>query len=134
MIRGRRRQRFDVALMMLYFAMGPPLQLWSMARGPLPFMNYGSPLWIGVPVYALVGPTVAWLLWRRKRRARSSAYIFSTFDLLRSARAGHWLPALLDVLIVLYLQTPAMRRIYPSVWSRTRILWRRGVWRWQPRG
>jgi hypothetical protein len=120
--------------MTLYFAVGPALQLWSVVRGPVPLMNYGSPLWIGVPVYVLVAPVVAWLLWSRKTRARSSVYMFGTFDLLRSARAAHWLPAVLDVLIVIYLQTPAMRRIYPSVWSRTRVAWRRRVWRWQPRG
>lgn len=60
--------------------------------------------------------------------------MFCSFDVLRSVRYGHWLPAAIDIAIVVYLQTPAMRCVYPSVWSRTRVAWRRRVWRWQPRG
>lgn len=109
--------RLDVALLALYFSAGLPLQLWSAAVGPPPLMNYG-PTAANVVVYALLGPGIATLLWRRMARARTSVYMFCTFDVLRSLRLAHWLPALLDLLIVAYLQTPVMRRVYPSVWSR----------------
>jgi len=31
---------------------------------------------------------------------------------------------MVDIAIILYLQTPAMRRLYPSMWSRRKALWR----------
>lgn len=81
-------------------------------------MNYGPPLWPNFPAYLIAGPLVAYLLWRRRPRARLAAYVYLAFDMLRSARLGHWLPLMLDAAIILYLQTPAMRRLYPSLWSR----------------
>lgn len=55
--------------------------------------------------------------------------MFCSFDVLRSVRYGHWPPAAIDIAIVAYLQTPSMRRAYPSVWSRAGMLRRRYVWR-----
>ena len=123
------QRRLDVAFIVLYFGLGLPLQAWSAAQAPLPLMNYGPPLWLNAAVYMLAGPFVAFLLWRGKPRARSSVYMFCTFDVLRSARLGHWLPAAIDIAIVAYLQTPSMRHAYPSVWSRVGMLRRRHVWR-----
>jgi len=115
-------RRLDVALLALYFGAGLPLQLWSAVAGPPPLMNY-APAAVNAVVYALLGPCIAALLWRRATRARSSVYMFCTFDVLRSMRLAHWLPALLDLLIVAYLQTPAMRRVYPSLWGRMSTGW-----------
>ncbi len=106
-----------MAVLALSFGVGLPLQLWGVTVGPLPLMNYG-PGTANTVVYALLGPFVGYLLLRRASRARTSAYMFCTFDVLRSLRLSHWLPAVLDLFIVVYLQTPAMRRVYPSVWSR----------------
>lgn len=110
--------RVDVALITLCLAVGLPLQVWSYWVSPLPFMNYGSPVWPNFPAYVIAGPLAAYLVCRRKPRARLATYVFLTFDVLRSARLSHWLPTAIDVAIVLYLQTPAMRRMYPSMWSR----------------
>ncbi len=123
------RRRLDVAFIALYFGLGLPLQAWSAAQAPLPLMNYGPPLWLNAAVYMLAGPFVASLLWRGRPRARASVYMFCTFDVLRSVRYGHWLPAAIDIAIVVYLQTPSMRRAYPSVWSRSGTLRRRWAWR-----
>lgn len=114
----RRPKRPDVALVVLYLAAALPLQLWAYLVSPLPGMNYGSALWPNLLAYAVVAPYVAYLLWRESPRARFAAYTFLTFDVLRSARLAHWLPLVLDVVIILYLQTPTMRRRYPSMWSR----------------
>lgn len=116
--------RPDVALMGLYCLLGLPLQGWSYFVTPIPLMNYGPPAWPNFPAYGVAGPLVAYLLWQRSPRARLAAYVFLTFDLLRSARMGHWLPIALDIAIILYLQTPAMRRLYPSMWSRMKAMWR----------
>lgn len=110
-------KRADVALIMLYLAMALPLEILTSLKGSLPWMNYGHG-WASALAYGFGAPTVTYLLWRRSPRARLAAYVFLTFDIIRSARLGHWLPLTLDLAIILYLQTPAMRRIYPSMWSR----------------
>lgn len=123
------RGRADVALMVLYLGMALPLQAWASLMGPLPWMNYGHG-WASTLAYGVGAPVVAYLLWRRSPRARLAAYVFLSIDGLRSARLAHWLPLALDLAIILYLQTPAMRRLYPSMWSRAGAALARGLaWR-----
>lgn len=100
-----------------------PLEVWAAVAGPLPALNFGHG-WTSVVAYAVAAPWVAILLWRRSPRARIACYVFLTFDAVRSVRLGHPLPLGLDVAAVLYLLTPPMRALYPSMWSRTRA-WRR---------
>lgn len=117
-----RRLRPDVILVALYLLAGLPLQWWSSVATPVPLMNYGAPLWPNLAAYAVAGPLAAYLLWRKHPRARLACYVFLTFDILRSLRRDHWLPVGLDALVILYLQTPAMRALYPSMWSRSKAL------------
>lgn len=117
-------RRLDVAVMAFYLVAGLLLQIWSYWVAPLPGMNYGPPAWPNFPAYAIAGPLTAYLLWRGNPRARLTTYVFVTFDVLRSARLVHWLPMVIDVAIILYLQTPAMRRLYPSMWSRRKRILR----------
>jgi len=124
-----RLERPDVALVVLYLAAALPLQFWAYLVSPFIWMNYGPPLWPNFVAYAAVAPYVGYLLWRRSPRARFAAYTFLTFDVLRSTRLAHWLPLVLDVIIILYLQTPEMRRLYPSAWRR----WGAVILRWAPR-
>ena len=119
--------RPDLVLIVLYLVAGLPLQLWSYWVSPVSLMNYGPPLWLSFPAYAVGAPYVGYLLWRESPRARLAAYVFLAFDVLRSVRLDHWLPIALDLAIILYLQTPAMRRRYPSIWSRSKTMWRRRV-------
>lgn len=107
-----------------YLAIGLPLQVWSYWVAPLPLMNYGPPVWPNFPAYVIAGPLAACLLWRGSPRARLATYVFLTFDVIRSARSSHWLPLAIDIAIILYLQTPAMRRLYPSMWSRRKHMLR----------
>ncbi|MFQ5860209.1 MAG: hypothetical protein ACE5IG_01505 [Dehalococcoidia bacterium] len=115
--------RLDVALIVLYLVSGLPLQLWAYLVSPLPLMNYGAPAWPNFPAYGLAAPFAGYLLSRRSPRARLATYVFLTFDILRSARLAHWLPIVLDIAIILYLQMPAMRYLYPSMWSRRKLMW-----------
>lgn len=117
------RLRADVALIVLYLAIGLPLQAWAMVEGPLPRLNYGHG-WASAVAFGVGAPCAAYLLWRRRPRARSAAYILLAFDAVRSLRLGHGLPLAVDLAILLYLQTAPMRRLYPSMLTRTR-LWRR---------
>ena len=83
------------------------------------------------PAYAVASPLAGSLLWRRKPRARLASYVFMTFDIVRTARLARWLPIVIAIAIILYLQTPAMRRLYPSMWSRRHVMWRLGTRRWR---
>ncbi|MBI4328799.1 MAG: hypothetical protein HY685_02915 [Chloroflexi bacterium] len=124
MIAPGRGWRVDAGLVTFYFVAALPLQVWSLLAGPPPFMNYGDSLWPSLLAYAVGAPYVGYLLWRRNPRARLAAYVFLTFDILRSVPLAHWLPLVLDVAVILYLQTPAMRRLYPTMWSRRKSLLR----------
>ncbi len=119
----RARPRPDVGLIVLYLALALPLELLATLERPLPGLNYGHG-WAGGVAYGIGAPAAAYLLWRRSGRARLAAYVFFTFDAVRSIRLGHPLPLALDVAIVLYLQTLPMRRLYPSMARRARA-WRR---------
>ena len=119
-----RTPRPDIALMALYLLAGITLQWWAYFLRVIPFLNYGPPAWPNFPAYVLAGPLAAYLLWRRSPRARLATYTFLTFDILRSASLAHWLPLALDIAVILYLQTPAMRRLYPSMWSRRKRMLR----------
>ena len=106
-------------------AVALPFEVWAAAAGPIPTLNFGHG-WASSLAYGVAAPWVAILLWRRSPRARMAAYIFFAFDAVRSVRLGHPVPLALDVAGTLYLLTPAMRALYPSMWSRARA-WRRRV-------
>ena len=109
--------------LVLLLSVAPALEVWAIVTGSLPGLNYGHGS-TGVLAYCVAAPWAAYALSRRMPRARMAAYVFATFDAVRSIQLGHPLPLAVDVAIVLYLQTPAMRALYPSMWSRTRA-WRR---------
>lgn len=109
--------------LVLLLSVAPALEVWAVVAGPLPGLNYGHGS-AGVLAYCVAAPWAAYALSRRSPRARMAGYVFTTFDAVRSIHLGHPLPLAVDVAIVLYLQTPAMRALYPSMWSRTRA-WRR---------
>ncbi len=111
------------APVVLYLALALPVEVWAALEGPLPWTNYGHG-WASALSYGVGAPIVAYLLWRRRPRARMAAYVFLAFDIVRSVRLGHRLPLALDLAVLLYLQTPPLRALYPSMWSRARA-WRR---------
>ncbi len=114
--------RGDVSLIVLYLLVALPAQVWAALEGPIPWLNFGHG-WASAVSFGLGAPIVAALLWRRHPRARMAAYVFFSFDAVRSTRLAHELPLAIDLALILYLQTPGMRRLYPSMWSR------RGRWR-----
>jgi hypothetical protein len=80
-----------------------------------PFLTYQPPYWRTLLLYGGGGLYVGYLCWRRAPRARFAAYVFLSVDVIRAVRGGHWWAAAIDLAIVLSLQTPAFRRIYPAV-------------------
>jgi hypothetical protein len=79
------------------------------------WLNFGSlRLWDGL-VYFLIAPIVGMLMLRRHERARFSAYVFLSCEVLRAVRIHSPALGLLAVGFLIYLQLPASRRFHPSV-------------------
>jgi len=60
-------------------------------------------------------PVLAWLLWRRHRRARFAAYIFFSVMAARAWLAGSWPLAVFALGAIAALQLPAARRAWPRL-------------------
>ena len=79
------------------------------------WLNFGSlRLWDGL-VYFLIAPIVGVLMLRRHERARFSAYVFLSCEVLRALRIHSPTLCLLAVGFLVNLQLPASRRFHPSV-------------------
>ena len=79
------------------------------------WLNFGSlRLWDGL-VYFLIAPFVGVLMLRRHERARFSAYVFLSCEVLRAVRIDSPILGLLAVGFLVHLQLPASRRFHPSI-------------------
>jgi hypothetical protein len=67
--------------------------------------------WLSAAAAALV----AWLLWRRHRRARFAAYVFLTAVAVRGVLAARWPALAFAAAAVLALQTPPAVVAWPRV-------------------
>ena len=79
------------------------------------WLNFGSPRVWDALVYFLIAPIVGTLMLRRHERARFSAYVFLSCEVLRAVRIHSLALGLIAVAFLIYLQTPAARRWHPSV-------------------
>jgi glucose dehydrogenase len=76
--------------------------------------------------YGLAAPYVAWLVWRRRPRARFAAYVFLTHEAVRGVHFHRWDAVAIAALWVLLLQLPSARRWMPSLRpAEMRARWRR---------
>jgi len=79
------------------------------------WLNFGSPrAWDGF-VYFLIAPIVGTLMLRRHERARFSAYVFLSCEILRAVRIHSPALGLLSVGFIAYLQLPVARAFHPSI-------------------
>ncbi len=79
------------------------------------WLNFGSRrLWDGL-VYLLIAPIVGTLMLRRHERARFSAYVFLSCEILRAVRIHSPVLGLLAAGFLGYLQLPAARAFHPSI-------------------
>jgi hypothetical protein len=79
------------------------------------WLNYGSQrAWDGF-VYFLIAPIVGTLMLRRHERARFSAYVFLSCEILRAFRIHSPALGALALGAIVYLQLPAARRYHPMV-------------------
>lgn len=79
------------------------------------WLNFGSTrLWDGL-VYLLIAPIVGTLMLRRHERARFSAYVFLSCEILRAVRIHSPALGVIAAGFIAYLQLPAARAFHPSV-------------------
>jgi hypothetical protein len=92
------------------------------------WLNFGSlRLWDGL-VYFVIAPIVGGLMLRRHERARFSAYVFLSCEILRAFRIHSPALGVIAVGFLVDLQLPASRKFHPSVDPRkvlTRLRLRR---------
>ncbi len=102
----------------------PLLQAWCLLEGR-PLLNFGSGALAHVS-YFLFAPMSAVLLLRRHTRARSSLYIFTTFEIVRCLRSDHLVLVALGVALLIYVQLPSVRAVYPKIDARMVLARMRG--------
>ena len=96
--------------------LAPLVQLWCLLEGRS-LQNFGSGTSAHL-AYFLFAPLSAILLLRRHPRARSSLYIFTTFEIVRCLYSGHLAVAALAVALLVYVQLPSVRAAYPKIDAR----------------
>ena len=74
--------------------------------------------------YGLAAPWVAWLLWRRRPRARFAAYVFLTHEIARGFHFGSPGAVVAAFALLGWLQLPAVRRWSPSLRPSDFCAWR----------
>ncbi len=79
------------------------------------WLNYGSQRAWDSFVYFLIAPIVGTLMLRRHERARFSAYVFLSCEILRAVRIHSPTLGVLALGAIVYLQLPAARRYHPMV-------------------
>ena len=79
------------------------------------WLNFGSHHPWDAFVYFVIAPVVGMLMLRRHERARFSAYIFLSCEILRAVRISSGLLGVLAAGSILYLQLPAARRFHPAI-------------------
>ena len=79
------------------------------------WLNFGSRHPWDAFVYFVIAPVVGALMLRRHERARFSAYVFLSCEILRAIRIHSWPLGVLAAFAILYMQLPSPRRFHPSV-------------------
>ena len=105
--------------------LSPPLHLLALITNSI-WLNFGNPSLWDTAVYLVIAPMVGYLLLSKNQRARFSAYVFFSCELLRAQRIESLELAALAILAILYLQMPKVRRIHPSIQPR-QVLSRMGI-------
>jgi hypothetical protein len=81
----------------------------------LPWLTYQPLYWGMLLIYGCGTAYTGYLCWRQSPRARFAAYIFLSVDVMRVIRGSHWLTVLIDLAVIIVMQTPTFRAVYPPI-------------------
>lgn len=109
-----RKQSVAVSVLTAFFGLQVGLASSSALLG-LPFLTYQPPYWRTLLIYGCGAGYIAYLCWQQSPRARFAAYIFLSVDVLRAVRGNHWWTVLIDLALIIAMQTPTFRAIYPPI-------------------
>jgi hypothetical protein len=112
--RGGVRRPAGLWVLTIVLLASPALHLLALALDRH-WLNFGSRQPWDAFVYLIIAPVVGTLMLRRHERARFSAYVFLSCEILRAIRIRSGLLGLLAAVSILYLQLPEARRFHPSV-------------------
>jgi hypothetical protein len=108
------RRPFGLWILTLALLGSPLLHAAALLLGAR-WLNFGSTkLWDGL-VYFIIAPIVGTLMLRRHERARFSAYVFLSCEILRAIRIHSPALGLLSAGFIAYLQLPEARAFHPSI-------------------
>ncbi len=94
---------------------GLALALYFLVSGPVRLVTGGAFSPRLIVIYAVVAPLVGLLLFARHPRARFATYIFLSMDLIRTFQTHSRIFLAVDLAILLFLQTPLMRGVFPRI-------------------
>ena len=114
----------DALIIAAYFFAGPLFLLLDHVTG-ITVADRGPVTVRTLLIYGLASPLVGYLLARRHARARFALYVFATMEILRGLLDAEPVVVTIAAAVVLYVQTPRMRRLFPRlsaglVWERLR--------------
>jgi hypothetical protein len=111
---GRAHRPLGLWLLTIVLLASPLVHLAALALGRH-WLNFGSRRPWDSFVYLLIAPIVGTLMLRRHERARFSAYVFLSCEILRAVHIRSTALGVLALAAILYLQLPAARRYHPSI-------------------
>jgi hypothetical protein len=82
---------------------------------PLELLLVSEPTLRYVVVYGLVAPLVGLLLAARHGRARFAAYVALSMEIVRSTLGAQWIQLAAAAAILLLLQLPRTKRVWPRI-------------------
>jgi hypothetical protein len=122
---GSGRRPGIIVALTAWLALVPLLQLLSLVG--LRIGNFAPDRPWNYVAYGVAAPYVAWLVWRRRPRARFAAYVFLTHEAVRGVHFHRRDAVAIAALWILLLQLPAARCWLPSL----RPAEMRARWRWR---
>lgn len=104
----------SVLFLTTFFGLLVVAALGSLTLG-LPFPTPQTPYWRTLLIYGGIASYVGYLCWHQSPRARFATYLFLTLDAIQAIRGGHWWTISINLTLILIMQLPAFRAVYPSI-------------------
>ena len=105
---------FGLRLLVLALLGSPAIHLACVLLG-VRFLNYGGRTPWDAAIYVVIAPAVGLLLLFRHERARFSAYVFLSCEIVRGIKIHSTALVVLAAAAIVYFQTPRARAVFPRI-------------------